>query len=82
MNWNSLTRNSRLCVASVAVPVELWSLSLFHSISRRVVIVFRDIIFVLNILYSGHFDICEPFWSVGVEQLILSHTYDGYLVLA
>jgi hypothetical protein len=29
MDWNSLTRSSRLCVAPVAVPVELWSLLLF-----------------------------------------------------
>jgi hypothetical protein len=30
MDWNSSTRSSRLCVASVAIPVELWSLSLFY----------------------------------------------------
>jgi hypothetical protein len=29
MDWNSLTRSSRLHVAPVAVPVELWSLPLF-----------------------------------------------------
>jgi hypothetical protein len=29
MNWNSSTKSSRLCVAPVAVPVELWSLPLF-----------------------------------------------------
>jgi hypothetical protein len=29
MDWNSLTRSSRLCVAPVAVLVVLWSLSLF-----------------------------------------------------
>ncbi len=30
MDWNSLTSSSRLCAASVAIPVELWSLPLFH----------------------------------------------------
>jgi hypothetical protein len=29
MDWNSLTRSSRLHVALVAVPVVLWSLPLF-----------------------------------------------------
>jgi hypothetical protein len=32
MDWNSSMRSSRLCVAPVAVPVELRSLSLFHFI--------------------------------------------------
>jgi hypothetical protein len=32
MNWNSLTRSSRLRVDPIAVPVELWSLPLFHFI--------------------------------------------------
>jgi hypothetical protein len=31
MDWNSLTRSSRLRVALVVVPVVLWSLSLFRS---------------------------------------------------
>jgi hypothetical protein len=31
MDWNFLTRSSRLCVASIVVPVVLWSLSLFRS---------------------------------------------------
>jgi hypothetical protein len=31
MDWNSLTRSSRLRVAPVVVPVVLWSLPLFHS---------------------------------------------------
>jgi hypothetical protein len=29
MDWNSLTRSSRLRVAPVAIPVEFWSLSVF-----------------------------------------------------
>jgi hypothetical protein len=32
MDWNSLTKSSRLRVAPVVVPMELWSLSLFHFI--------------------------------------------------
>jgi hypothetical protein len=40
MDWNSSTMSSRLRVAPVAVPVELWSLPLFcfiescHSLQR------------------------------------------------
>jgi hypothetical protein len=35
MDWNSLTRSSRLRVASVVVPVELWSLPFFCSAENR-----------------------------------------------
>jgi hypothetical protein len=35
MGWNSSTRSSRLRVASVAVPVVLWSLSLFRFTESR-----------------------------------------------
>jgi hypothetical protein len=35
MDWNSSTRSSRLRVATVVVPVELWSLSLFHSVESH-----------------------------------------------
>jgi hypothetical protein len=35
MDWNSSMRSSRLRVAPVAVPMELWSLLLFHSIESR-----------------------------------------------
>jgi hypothetical protein len=31
IDWNSSTRSSRLCVASVVIPVVLWSLPLFRS---------------------------------------------------
>jgi hypothetical protein len=31
MDWNSLTRSSRLRVAPVVIPVVLWSLPLFRS---------------------------------------------------
>jgi hypothetical protein len=45
MDWNSSTRSSRLRVALIVVPVVLWSLSL------RIVIVIRDTIYVIIILY-------------------------------
>jgi hypothetical protein len=35
MDWNSSTRSSRLRVAPIAVPVELWSLSLSHFVESR-----------------------------------------------
>jgi hypothetical protein len=61
MDWNSSTRSSRLRVAVVVVPVVLWSLPLFCLL--RVIIVFRDTIYVvIIILYSWYLVICEPFW--------------------
>jgi hypothetical protein len=38
---------------------------------KRDVIVFRDIIYVINILYSRHLVIYEHFWSMCVEKMIL-----------
>jgi hypothetical protein len=35
MDWNSLTRSSRLCFAPIVVPVVLWSLLLFCSAESR-----------------------------------------------
>jgi hypothetical protein len=35
IDWNSLTKSSRLRVTPVVVPVELWSLPLFHFIESR-----------------------------------------------
>jgi hypothetical protein len=35
MDWNSSTRSSRLCVAPVYVPMELWCLPLFRSIESH-----------------------------------------------
>jgi hypothetical protein len=35
IDWNSSTRSSRLRVAPVAIPVELWSLPLFHFIESH-----------------------------------------------
>jgi hypothetical protein len=54
----------------------LWSYGVFRcSVSLRVIIVFRDIIYIINILYLWHLVICEHFLSVCVEQLIMGiHT--------
>jgi hypothetical protein len=57
--------SSRLCVAPVAIPVVLRSLSLFHF--ARVVLVFKDIIYIINIHYLWHLAICEYFMSMCVE---------------
>jgi hypothetical protein len=35
MDWNSSTRSSGLPIASVAIPVVLWSLSLFRFTKSR-----------------------------------------------
>jgi hypothetical protein len=41
----------------------LWSYGVFrYSVSLRVVIVFRDIIYVIIIHHLWHLDICEHFW--------------------
>jgi hypothetical protein len=53
MDWNSSMRSSRLRVAPVAIPVVLWSLPLFRSAGSR--LSFKDIIYVINILYTMTF---------------------------
>jgi hypothetical protein len=41
----------------------LWYYGVFHcSVSLRVILVFRDIIYVIIIIYSWHLVICEHFW--------------------
>jgi hypothetical protein len=50
MDWNSSMRSSRLRVVPVAIPVVLWIFC--YSVWLRVVIVHRDIIYVIIILYS------------------------------
>jgi hypothetical protein len=62
---NSSMMSFRLCATTVAIPVELWSLPLFCY--ERVILVLRDIIYVINILYSWHLVICEHFMLVCVE---------------
>jgi hypothetical protein len=49
---NSSMRSYRLYVASVVVAVVLWSLPLFRMFHKRVILVFRDNIYVINIPYS------------------------------
>jgi hypothetical protein len=52
------------------------------SFRMRVIFVFRDIIYVINILYSWHLVICEHFLSICVEQLILCiHTMGTWFCL-
>jgi hypothetical protein len=50
MDWNSSMRSSKLRVAPVAIPVVVWGLQLFHFAES--IIVFRDILYVITILYS------------------------------
>jgi hypothetical protein len=38
---------------------------------KRAILVFRDNIYVINILYSWHLALCGHFWSVCVESMIL-----------
>jgi hypothetical protein len=52
------------------------------SVPLRVVIVFRDITYIIIILYSWYLVICEHFWVVCVKQWILGHAYDEYLILS
>jgi hypothetical protein len=61
MDWNSSTMNSMLRVTPIAVPMELWSLLLFRFTWE--LSVFRDIIYVIIILYSWYLVICKHFWS-------------------
>jgi hypothetical protein len=53
MDWNSSTRSSGLRVPPVAIPMVLWSLPLFRSTESR--LSFKDIIYVINILYTMTF---------------------------
>jgi hypothetical protein len=48
----------------------------------RVILVFKDIIYVINILYTHDIWLSVSTFGVCMEQLILGHAYDEYLVLA
>jgi hypothetical protein len=52
------------CPGCYSYDVMESSAVLFH---MRVILVFRDIIYVINILYSWHLVIYEHFWSMCVE---------------
>jgi hypothetical protein len=73
--WTGILRRGVLGYVSLRLPF-LWSYGVFrYFILLRVILVFRDIIYVIIILYSFHLVICEHFLSVCVEQLILGiHT--------
>jgi hypothetical protein len=61
MDWNYSTR-----VLGYVLPwlMFLWCYGIFRcSILLRVILVFRDIIYVIIILYSWQLIICEHFWS-------------------
>jgi hypothetical protein len=61
----------------------LWSYGVFCcSVPLRVIMVFRDITYVIIMHYSWHLVISKHFCAVCVDQLILGHAYDQYLVLA
>jgi hypothetical protein len=59
MDWNSSMKSSRLLRQ---LPF-LWSYGVFRCfVSLRVIVVFRDITYVIIILYSQHSVISEHFW--------------------
>jgi hypothetical protein len=63
LRWTGILRRGVLGYVSPQTPF-LWSYGVFcYSVLLRVILVFRDIIFVIIILYSWHLDICEHFWS-------------------
>jgi hypothetical protein len=52
------------------------------SVSLRVILVFKDNIYVIIILYIRDIWLSVDTLAVCVEQLILGHAYDEYSVLA
>jgi hypothetical protein len=74
-------RSSRLRVAP-GCPF-LWCDGVFRcSVPLRVVLVNKDNIFVIIILYIMAFGYLSALLAVCVEHLILGHAYDEYSVLA
>jgi hypothetical protein len=59
-------RNSRLCAISGCSSYGVME-SFVVPFCKKVILVFRDIIYVINILYSWHLAICEHFMFVCVE---------------
>jgi hypothetical protein len=79
--WTRILRRGVLGRALPRLPF-LWSYGVFRcSVSLRVIVVLRNNIYIIMILYLWHLIICEHFWSVCVKKLILDHTYDEYLIL-
>jgi hypothetical protein len=79
MDWKSSMRNSRIRVAPIAIPMELWSLPLFHFAKSRHCLSRHYLCnnYTLFVIF-GYMWI---FFAVCVEQLILGHAYDEYFVL-
>jgi hypothetical protein len=81
MDWNSLMRSSRLHVA-LGCPF-LWCDGVFRcSVPLRVVLVNKENISVIIILYIMTFGFLSTLLTICVEHLILGHAYDEYSVLA
>jgi hypothetical protein len=80
MDWNSSMRSSWLRVAPVVIPVVLWSLPLFcsteshHSLWRHYLCNTCTLFVTFGYLWT--------LLAVCVEQLMLGHACDEYLVLA
>jgi hypothetical protein len=80
--WTVILWWGVLDYASPRLPF-MWCYGVFRcSVSLRVVLVFKDIIYVTIILYIMTFSYLWALLAVCVEQLILSHAYDEYSVLA
>jgi hypothetical protein len=80
--WTGILRRGILGHASPWLPF-LWCYGVFrYSVSLRVILVFKDIIYVMIILYIMTFGYKWALLAVCVEQLILGHAYDEYSVLA
>jgi hypothetical protein len=60
--WTGILQRGVLGYVLPRLPFQ-WSYGVFRcSVSLRVIIVFRDITYVIIILYSWHLVICEHFW--------------------
>jgi hypothetical protein len=60
--WNGILWQGVLGYMLPRLPF-LWCYGVFHcSVSLRVILVFRDLIYIIIILYSWHLVICEHFW--------------------
>jgi hypothetical protein len=80
--WTGILRRVVLGYASPRLPF-LWCYGVFRcSVSLRVILVFKDIIYVIIILYIVTFGYLWALLVVCVEQLILGHAYNEYSVLA
>jgi hypothetical protein len=78
--WTRILRRGVLGYALPRLPF-LWCYGVFRcSISLTVVLVVKDIIYVIIILYIMTFWYLWALLAVCVEQLILGHAYDEYSV--